>query len=189
MDRMKTLTRWKSCQNLSNEKDMLEHMAQRCMTYKANYYDPVTAATGIPWYMVAVIDMREENFNHNGYLGNGDSLWRPTVHVPRGRGPFKTWYEGAIDALVKVDHVTPAFGQGNHWDIVTVLIACEKFNGGGYAARGLPSPYVWAGTSVQVHGKFTSDGHFNPSAWDTQPGCAGVLLALKQNHGVDLNEA
>lgn len=171
-----------------HDKPMLEHMAQRVMSYKANYYDPVTASTGIPWYLVAAFDMREEDFDHNGYLGNGDSLWHKTVHVPRGRGPFKSWYAGAIDAL-QYDHVSPAFGQGEHWDIVTVLIAAEKFNGLGYFNRGLPSPYVWGGTTVQVAGKYTGDGHFSPGTWDTQPGVAGLFLALKQNHGVNLGEA
>lgn len=188
MDRLKVLDHWQECAILSTQAAMFEHMAQRALSYKENYYDPVTKATDIPWYMIAALDMREENFDHNGYLGNGDPLWRPTTHVPRGRGPFKSWFDGAIDAL-KYDHVTPSFGQGNHWDIVTVLIACEKYNGIGYANHSLPSPYVWAGTNIQVAGKYVADGHFDPSAWDRQPGCAGLFLALKQNHRIDLNEA
>ncbi len=138
--------------------------------------------------MVAAFDMREENFNHNCYLGNGDALWRETTHVPRGRGPFKTWFDGAIDAL-NFDKVSPAFGLGEHWDIVTVLLACEKYNGLGYDKHGLPSPYVWSGTSIQKSGKYTADWHFDPNAWDTQPSCAGLFMALKDVYKVDLREA
>lgn len=189
INRATSLAHWQSVKFRDTQHALThEHLAARVLTYKANYYDPVEKAMGIPWYMIAALDMREEDFNHSGYLGNGDPFYRVTTHVPRGRGPFKSWYDGAIDAL-RLDHVAPAFGEGSHWDIVTVLIACEKYNGLGYAAHGLPSPYVWAGTNVQRAGKYTSDGHWSSVAWDTQPGCAGLFLALKTNHGIDLNEA
>ncbi len=189
MDRERILNFWASVKFKDHDSAaMHEHMAQRALAYRTNFYDPVEKATGIPWYLVAAFDMREEDFDHNGYLGNGDKLWRVTTHIPRGRGPFENWFDGAIDAL-KLDHVSPAFGEGNHWDIVTVLIAAEKFNGLGYFHHNLPSPYVWSGTSVQHAGKYTSDGHWDPNAWDHQPGVAGLLLALKLNHGIDLNEA
>lgn len=187
INRMHVLDLWQQCELLEDQASMFEHQAQRAMLYKPNFYDPVEMATGVPWYVVAALDMREESFNHNGYLGNGDPLWKKTVHVPRGRGPFKTWYGGAIDAL-QLDGmaILPA---GSHWDIVTALIKCEGFNGMGYASKGLASPYVWAGTNIQVQGKYTYDGHFDKNALDTQPGCAGLFLALKNNHGVNLNEA
>lgn len=186
INRLKTLERWQGCRIKQSKLDMFAHQATRALSYKVTYYDPVTKFTGIPWYVIAALDMREENFNHNGYLGNGDLLWKKTTHVPKGRGPFTTWFEGAIDALKydKMDKI-PA---GSHWDIVTALIKCEGYNGLGYFNRGLPSPYIWAGTSVQVPGKFTSDGHFDPNALDSQPGVAGLLLSLK-SQGVDLNES
>lgn len=187
--RAKILAYWRACHfRNEDQKAMHEHLAVRALSYKAHYYDPVTEATGIPWYLVAALDMREESFNHSAYLGNGEPLYRKTHHVPQGRGPFKSWHEGAIDALVHVDHMNPAFGEGDHWDIVTTLIAAERFNGLGYEGHG-PSPYVWAGTNIEVSGKFTKDGHFDPKLFDTQPGCAALFLALKQNHGIDLIEA
>lgn len=188
LNRLSELKLWRSARLKDKDSEKKhEHMAQLAITYKSQFYDPVEKSTGIPWYVVAALDMRESDFNHSAYLGNGDSLWRPTVHVPRGRGPFKNWYEGAIDAL-DFDGMS-RLPVGGHWDIVTALIKCEGFNGMGYAAHGLPSPYVWAGTSVQKAGKYTSDGHFDWNAWDSQPGCAGLFLALKQFHSVDLNEA
>lgn len=187
INRLHILDLWQKCSMLSDSEQMLEHQAQRALSYKVNFYDPVANETGIPWYVVAALDMREENFNHNGYLGNGDPLWKTTTHVPKGRGPFKNWHEGASDAL-KLDHMA-LLPAGGHWDIVTALIKCEGFNGLGYASKGLPSPYVWAGTTIQVRGKYIADGHFDPQAWDQQPGCSGLFIALKKNHGIDLNEA
>jgi len=188
IDRAKVLSLWQKAQISPSQQAMFNNQANLAMAYKANFYDPVTAALAIPWYIIACLDMREESFNHNGYLGNGDPLHAVTIHVPRGRGPFANWYEGAIDAL-KYDNVSPAMGEGDHWDIVTALIAMEKYNGIGYEYRNENDPYIWAGTNNEQRGKFGSDGVFNPNLWDTQPGCAGLLLALKLNHGIDLNEA
>jgi lysozyme family protein len=44
--------------------------------------------------------------------------------------------------------------------------------------RGLRSPYVWAGSILQQPGKFTSDGHFDPGAMDSQIGVAPVMSVL-----------
>lgn len=180
--RLVTLNRWKNC--VLTKASLHAQMANQAVSYKATHYDQVEAATGIPWYAVAAWDMREESFRHDKYLGNGDPLNRKSVHVPAGRGPFATWYAGAIDALT-----LEGFAKIKHWDIVTTLIESEIYNGSGYKARGIPSPYVYAGTSIQVAGKFIKDGVYSSTTWDTQPSCAGLFLALKLNHGVDLREA
>lgn len=178
------LKRWRSCELLKSKATIFESEAKRALSFKTSHYDHVELATGVPWYVVAAIDMREEDFNHSEYLGNGDPWNKVSVHVPKGRGPFSSWYDGAIDAL-KLE----GFDQIKHWDIVTALIKLELYNGLGYKKKGIPSPYVWAGTNIQTTGKYVADGSFDASAWDSQPGCAGLLLALKTNHGVDLREA
>lgn len=184
--RLDILGFWQKCQISSASLNAAKIFADKVMAYKF-MYDQVQSGTGVPFYVTGVVDMREENFNHHGYLGNGDPLNKKTVHVPKGRGPFANWYDGAIDAFsVSGWSRLPTNG---HWDIVTALIKLEAYNGLGYAHMGLRSPYVWAGTNMQQHGKYTSDGHFDANAWDTQMGCAAVLLALKEFHGVDLNEA
>lgn len=186
IDRMKVLSMWQKCQIKPARLTEMKHLADIIASYRAQFYDPVEKATGVPWYVVGAIDCREEDFKHGSYLGNGDPLYRVTTHVPRGRGPFSSWFAGAIDAfhLDGMDHL-PA---GGHWDIVTALIKCEGYNGLGYASKGLPSPYVWGGTNIQQAGKYTSDGHFSAATWDTQPGTAAMWLALKQFHGIDLSE-
>lgn len=187
IDRLKVLSLWQAAHIIPARVGEIDQIAKKILKYKAEFYDPVEKATKVPWYVIGAIDCREESFNHSGYLGNGDPLSRPTIHVPRGRGPFDSWYAGAIDAfhLDGMDHL-PA---GGHWDIVTALIKCEAYNGMGYASKGLPSPYVWGATNIQKAGKYVSDGHWSSTAWDGQPGCAALFLALKTLHNVDLSEA
>lgn len=184
--RLEVLSFWEKAQMLAGRKSVLESTATKVLSFR-DMYEDIESHTGVPWWVIGAIDSREENFDHKGYLGNGDPLSRKTVHVPRGRGPFKNWAEGAIDAL----HISgwDRLPPGGHWDIVTCLIKCEVYNGSGYGHMGLRSPYVWGGTNMQQRGKYTSDGHFDGSAWDIQPGCAGIFLALKSKYGIDLNEA
>lgn len=183
---MTVLGWWHACQVRPEHVNEITRMADLCMKFKSIYYDPASAKTGIPWYVIAVIDMREEDFDHTGYLGNGDPLNRVTRDVPRGRGPFSSWADGAIDALT-MDKFN-RLPSGGHWDIVTTLWKLEDYNGVGYRNMGLPSPYVWALTNQQVEGKYTSDGSYDPNVWDQQPGCAGVLLTLKTKYSIDLSE-
>lgn len=184
--RLDVLGFWSKASITPSKMSQVQSAANKIMSFKS-MYDEVEQATLVPWYVTGVIDMREESFNHNGYLGNGDPLNKKTVHVPRGRGPFKTWFDGAIDAF-QISGWS-RLPSGAHWDIVTALIKLEAYNGEGYNHMGIRSPYVWAATNMQQHGKYTADGHFDPNAIDSQLGCAAVLLALKQFHGVDLNEA
>lgn len=186
-DRMHVLNLWQNAIIMLDYEPELHALADKLISFKAGYYDQVEKQTNIPWYVVGALDSREESFDHSCYLGNGDPLSRPTRHVPQGRGPFSSWYAGAIDSLT-LDGFS-RLPSGGHWDIVTSLIKCESYNGLGYAHMGLPSPYVWALTNQQKPGKYISDGHFDHSVWDRQPGCAAIFLALKKYHGVDLREA
>lgn len=136
----------------------------------------------VPWYIIGLIHMRESHFDFQTFLANGDPLPGPTTHVPRGLGPCRSWSEAADLSLKNV-----GWGPGMQWDLAHALLHLEAYNGMGYARRGLPSPYIWAGTSIYTKGKFTSDGHFDPTAVDSQPGCAPVLMALKAN-GVNIQE-
>ena len=71
-------------------------------------YKAVEKATGVPAALIAILHERESGANFNTYLGNGDPLNRPTVNVPEGRGPFRNFEEGAIDAL-KLDGLLAIF--------------------------------------------------------------------------------
>ncbi|XUM22232.1 hypothetical protein ACRAVF_00975 [Bradyrhizobium oligotrophicum S58] len=56
----------------------------------------------------------------------------------------------------------------------------EQYNGLGYARRGVPSPYVWAGTDQYRAGKYVRDGVYDSQAVDRQPGCAGLLKTMME---------
>src|SRR6266849_2922798 len=138
-------------------------------------YQFVAEKTGVPWFFIAVLHERESSQNWNASLAQGDPWNKVSVHVPAGRGPFMSWQDAAIDALV---NCSPHAARNKDWSPGALLTLLEEYNGLGYASRGLPSPYVWAGTDQYKSGKFVRDGVFNPDAVDGQLGCAGLLLAM-----------
>lgn len=138
-------------------------------------YQAVSAKTGVPWAVIAVIHERECSQDWNGSLAQGDPWNRVSVHVPAGRGPFRSWEEAAIDALV---HCAPYAARNADWGIGGTLTKLEEYNGLGYAARRQPSPYIWSGTDQYVSGKYVRDGVYDPAAVDHQLGCAGLLMAM-----------
>ena len=110
-------------------------------------YQLIERQTGVPWVMVAALHRRESNADFSTYMGNGEPLNRLTRLVPKGRGPFTgptAFEDGASDAF-KIDALTSV----KDWRLEKMLWYCERFNGIGYEKRGLPSPYIWGGTSVQ----------------------------------------
>lgn len=138
-------------------------------------YQAVEAKTKVPWFIIAVIHEREASQNWNTQLGQGDPLNRVSVHVPKGRGPFSTWENGAYDALV---NTSPYAARNTDWSPGSAMTLLEEYNGLGYAGRGIPSPYVWSGTDQYVRGKYVRDGVFDANTVDVQLGCAGLLKTM-----------
>jgi len=151
-----------------------KEFADRAVRHKQEY-QAVQAATGLPWPMIAAIHEREGGGNFKTYLGNGQRLDRKTTIVPAGRGPFRSFVDGAVDAVKQ-----EGWGSIRDWRLEKMLFYAELFNGAGYNARGLPSPYLWAGTTIQRAGKFVSDGKFSRTAWDRQLGVATMLAAIAE---------
>lgn len=136
-------------------------------------YEAVEKETGVPWWFIGIIHMREASCNFKTYLGNGEPLTRTTRLVPKGRGPFASWEAGAIDAL-KLEGLNAI----TDWSLPTALFNFEKYNGFGYISKAVNSPYVWAWTTNYTRGKFIADGKFSASTIDPQPGCAAMLQIL-----------
>ena len=138
-------------------------------------YQAVAAKTGVPWFVIAVIHQRESSQNFGRSLAQGDPWNDVSTHVPKGRGPFKSWEDAAVDALV---NCPPYAARNNDWSVGGTLALLERYNGLGYANRGLPSPYIWSGTDQYVKGKYIRDGVFDANVVDKQLGCAGLLRAM-----------
>lgn len=158
-------------------------VAKRLIAAKARY-QTVSAKTGVPWFIIAVIHERESSQDFTTHLGQGDPLNRVTVHVPAGRGPFfgaDAWERGAMDALVDCP---PFLARNTDWgNIGAALANLEAYNGLRYAAANRPSPYIWSGTSVYdpptgPGGKVTRDHGPIEDVTDKQLGCAGMLMAM-----------
>lgn len=172
------LNRWNNCKVNPGQDTTFTSVANRLMAAKSRY-QTVEAKTGVPWWFIAVVHERESSQNWNASLAQGDPWNRKSTHVPRGRGPFSSWEDAAVDALV---NCAPFAAHNKDWSMGGALDMLEKYNGLGYRARGIPSPYLWAGTNQYRAGKFVADGVFDPNAVDRQLGCAGLLK--KMNIGV-----
>lgn len=136
-------------------------------------YEAVQARTGVPWFFIGLLHMREGSCNLGTYLGNGEPLHSVTHLVPANRGPFATFEDGAVDAL-KYE----GFIGITDWPISRLLWAAEKFNGDGYFGIGINSPYVWSWTNLYSIGKYDGDRHYNAGLVDPQPGVAAILKTL-----------
>jgi lysozyme family protein len=151
-------------------------IAKKLVAAKQRYMT-VALKTGVPWYIIAVIHMRESSQSWRGSLAQGDPWDQVSVNVPAGRGPFKSWEDAAVDALV---NCAPYAARWKDWSAGGALTLLEHYNGLGYASKGRPSPYVWAGTDQYVSGKYVRDGVYDPNVVDKQPGCAGLLIAMSK---------
>lgn len=149
-------------------------VARRLVNHKAEYQD-VEKATGVPWAVIAVIHEREASQSWTASIAQGDRWDRISIHVPAGRGPFKSWKDAAIDALT---NCAPHAARWKDWSIGGALALLEEYNGLGYANKGRPSPYIWAGTDQYVSGKYVADGVYDAGAVDHQLGCAAMLSAM-----------
>lgn len=165
--------RWDNCHIPAAMGPAFQKVAERLSAPEAKKrYQDVEKTTGVPWWFIAVVHEREASQRWDRQLAQGDPLSRKSTHVPKGRGPFKTWEEGAVDALV---NCAPYAARNKDWSIGGALAKLEEYNGLGYYRKGIPSPYIWAGTDQYVKGKYVADGVFDPNHVDKQLGCAGLL--------------
>lgn len=144
-------------------------------------YESVSKSTGVPWDVIGVIHYRESSGDFAGVLHNGQKIigtGKVTTIVPKGRGPFATWEQAAIDALM---NCAPFAGKNKDWSIAGTLDILERYNGLGYRKKGLPSPYLWAGTDQYVKGKYVADGKYDPNHVDKQLGVAPILMKLRED--------
>jgi lysozyme family protein len=175
---VKNQARWEAMKINPAHLAAITTVAKRLQSNEA-LYQAVTTLTHVPWWAVAVIHEREASGNFHAYLGNGQPLDRKTTIVPLGRGPFATFNDGAVDALV---NCPPFASKWKDWSPGGSLTVLTEYNGLGYDERGIPSPYIWSMTNQYVRGKFVGDHDFDPNAVDTQMGCAALLSIMGVFH-------
>lgn len=168
--------RWRAMHVNTLRAPLVDEVAARLVAPDAKaQYQEVSAATDVPWFVIAVIHERESSQSWRASLAQGDPWNEVSIHVPRGIGPFGSWIAAAEYAL---KNCAPFAAKWTDWSVGGLLTLLEEYNGLGYANRGVPSPYVWASTDQYVRGKYVADGHYDPSAVDTQLGCAALLARM-----------
>jgi len=164
-----------TCQVNNNIEAGANSIISKIINNKARYQS-VATSLNIPWYVIAVIHNLEAGLNFNCHLHNGDPLSQRTVHVPAGRPvtgtpPF-TWEESATDALR-----LEGFDHWTDWSLPGIAYKLERYNGIGYRAHGINSPYLWGGSNNYTSGKYVRDNVFSSTAVSKQVG-AMVLIKL-----------
>jgi lysozyme family protein len=165
--------RWRDMHVTANLVPVVDKTSRRLVDADAKArYVTVSEKTGVPWFVIAVIHEREASQSWKANLAQGDPWNEVSVHVPKGRGPVRSWEDAAVDALA---NCAPYAAKWNDWTAGGALTLLEEYNGLGYAAKRRPSPYVWASTNQYARGKFVADHHYDPNAIDHQLGCAALL--------------
>lgn len=137
---------------------------------------------GVPAPVVFVLHGRESSWDFGAHLHEGSPLTHRTRDVPKGRpltpDPPYTFLQSAEDALYILKHED----RVNWSNLPAALQAIEAYNGLGYQKYhpSIPSPYLWAGTSLYERGKYVADGRFSFATVDRQLGCAAILLRMRQ---------
>jgi lysozyme family protein len=146
-------------------------------------YEKVASKVGIPWWVIGCIHFKEASCSFAGVLHNGEKIigtGKKTKLVPKGRGPFESWEEAAIDAITLNGGRWAKLKAGSK-DIGNILYACERFNGTGYitgAGKAQRSPYLWARSNICLpKGKYVSDGKYDATA--TTLKTTGIALLIK----------
>lgn len=179
---------WKIAKILPSRQAEVDKVAVRlCAPEAKTRYEAISSATGVPWFIIAVIHERESGQDFNAQLGQGDPLSQVSRHVPRGMGPYfnhvndppgqDAFYRCAVDVL---RNSPPYAARWTDWTAGGSLTLLITYNGTGYwfYHHYEPSPYDWGATDQEERGKYTADGQFSAAAWDSQIGCAAMLKAM-----------
>ena len=172
------------CKIAADKMAEVEEVVQRILQYQ-NRYASIAAQSSVPWYVIAVIHNMECGLDFTKHLHNGDSLKRRTVNVPAGRPktgqpPF-TFEVSALDAL-KYDKLT----EWKDWSIGGICYTLEGFNGWGYRAHKINSPYLWSYSNLYTSGKYVADNKWSGTAVSGQCGAAAILRSMGDQGAIDL---
>ena len=175
------------CEMAPDKMTEVEGVVERILQFQ-NRYAPIAAESTVPWYVIAVIRNMECGLDFTKHLHNGDSLKRRTVNVPAGRPktgqpPF-TFEVSALDAL-EYD----GFTAWSDWSIAGICYKLEGYNGWGYRAHKINSPYLWSYSNLYTRGKYVEDNQWSGTAVSRQCGAAVILRRMSDHGTIDLVSA
>lgn len=165
---------------LDSEQFKLTELTKVCAKIFAGQsrYQSIEKVTGVPWHFIGCLHFMEASLRWEACLHNGEPWNKKTTIVPKGRGPWASFEEAAIDAL-KYDKLADK-PQG-YWTIARMLAFAESYNGTGYRKRGILSPYVFAYTNLSDEmGKYVADHVYDATKPHNRPSVGAILLMLKK---------
>lgn len=163
----------------ARHRPQVDKVVRRILLHRARYV-AVDHQTGVPWYVIAVLHNMESSGSFRHHLHEGSPLSGRTRWVPRGRpksgSPPFTWEVSARDALGY-----DGMGAKRWAYLFDTIWAIECYNGTGYWRyhRSVPTPYLYAKTSIERSGKYVADGRWSSTARSKQVGCAAVFKRLE----------
>ena len=172
------------CEIAADKMTEVEGVVQRILRFQ-DRYARLAAQSTVPWYVIAVIHNMECGLDFTKHLHNGDSLKRRTVNEPEGRPktgqpPF-AFDVSALDAL-EYDKFT----TWRDWSIGGICYKLEGFNGWGYRAQKINSPYLWSYSNLYTSGKYIADKKWSKTAVSRQCGAAVILRRMSELSAIDL---
>jgi lysozyme family protein len=148
-------------------------------------YQQVSNQSNVPAKLIAALHWRESSGNFNTYLHQGDPLGKPAVNWPNNIPLFHKWEDAAIHALnMKRYNQQELSIEKDTNDFSQIATYAEAYNGLGYSNHDRQSPYVYAGSSPYVSGKYVADGRYDSKHVDQQ---VGVVPLMGSIHGIESN--
>lgn len=185
---------WASCEILKGQEGKVANAAaliQKGMPHYLEVAELLNAKNKSNFaFILGAIHFKEASCDFRGCLHNGEKIigtGRKTTIVPKGRGPFATWVDAAVDAIGIESSRWKKLLAGSD-DIGDILWALERYNGTGYisgSGRSENSPYLWACSNVNDgNGKYVSDGRFDSNASTLSAPGAAIILKQFEKAGV-----
>lgn len=165
-------TLWHGMVVSPNKIPLIDRIANRRIAAKSRY-SAVSNRAGVPWAAIALIHQMECGGDWGLSLAQGDPWDEVSTHVPKGRGPFLTWEDAAVDALL-IDGTSGVKG----WSIERLCYELEKYNGFGTRQKGINTPYLWSYSNNYTRGKYIADHVWDANAVSQQVGAMPLLSRM-----------
>jgi lysozyme family protein len=159
----------------------LPDIAKRIISRKQDYI-LVEEKTDVPWYLIACIHYMEASLNFSSQIFNGEQWTKKTTLIPKGRGPWDSWYEAACEAMIELKAKTGF----TTWDIPEICYMFESHNGWGYRKYhpNVKSPYLWSFSNHYSKGKYVADGKWSDDAVSRQLGAMTIIKKLSETDDI-----